>query len=405
MYRLLLREPLVRARIFATTNLQVSLAGRVAQFAHGQPFIHGFTTRRSLRSFGGFSVLVGTAEEILADTGSDDLTGRVAVTPGTVDRVSASRLRDRGAIAIVQLTGTEDLFNDIRGHLGPSRIFLADSTIESSYAPPLPSLILNSQLSQNLYRSLNAGAEVHLRYRLETALNELLEYNVGCVLPGTSDSAIVFTAHYDHLGIRDTTTTSDSIYNGFSDNAAGVGMLLAIAQTAASMTRRLDSDLVFLFFTGEELGLLGSDYFVERPPIPLDRFRAVINLDAGAPPAPPTTWRIAGGDSSALGAVAVETATSEGWTATVSPAVPNSDYFPFWRKNVPSVFLIPGAGAFEGLTADSSDALRRRWDRYHRPDDEWHTDFPLSGVARYAEFAYLVALAVERGRSGQDPNK
>jgi Zn-dependent M28 family amino/carboxypeptidase len=158
--------------------------------------------------------------------------------------------------------------------------------------------------------------------------------------------------------------------------------------------------VLLLFFTGEEAGLLGSDYYVTRPLWPLYQVRAVINLDAGAPPAPPVTWRLAGVDSSGLGATALAIAAARGWTATTSPPRPNSDYFPFIREGVPAVFIIPGAGPYEGLTADSSDALRRRWDRYHEPDDEWAEDFPFGGLRRYAEFALSLVRAIDS--SGTD---
>jgi Zn-dependent M28 family amino/carboxypeptidase len=173
-------------------------------------------------------------------------------------------------------------------------------------------------------------------------------------------------------------------------------MLLAIAR--AIRVPGPQHAVLFLFFTGEERGLLGSDYYVAHPTFPLERMRAVINLDAGAPPGRPWNWRIAGGDGTALGTLAVDVAFDRGWAATVSPATPNSDYFPFARRGVPAVFIIPGTGAYQGLSADSSRALFRRWDHYHQPSDEYDDAFPFAGLARYAEYALLVGTAVDRGR-------
>jgi hypothetical protein len=226
--------------------------------------------------------------------------------------------------------------------------------------------------------------------------------NVGCLLrgrdPALAGTAIAFTAHYDHLGI-DEPVAGDSIYNGFSDNAAGVAMLLAIAQALRQPELAPRHSVLLLFFTAEERGLLGSRWWVEHPLWPLARIAAVINLDAGAPPGRPRTWRVAGGEGSWLGALAREVAATRGWTASVSAARANSDYHPFHRLGIAAVFPIPGPGPYEGLSADSSDALRRRWDRYHQPGDEWFADFPFAGVARYAEYALAIALAVDR-RSG-----
>ncbi len=133
--------------------------------------------------------------------------------------------------------------------------------------------------------------------------------NVACHLSGADagarDTAIAFTAHYDHLGVSVPDASGDSIYNGFSDNAAGVAMLLGIAQAAArGRVPPLRHSVLFLFFSGEERGLLGSDHFVTAPPWPLERMAAVINLDAGAPPGAPVSWRLAGVDSSGIGGVA-----------------------------------------------------------------------------------------------------
>jgi hypothetical protein len=63
---------------------------------------------------------------------------------------------------------------------------------------------------------------------------------------------------------------------------------------------------------------------------------------------------------------------------------------------VPAIFLIPGTGAYEGLSADSSQALFRRWDRYHRADDEYDDEFPFAGMHRYAEYALMVVQEVDR---------
>jgi Zn-dependent M28 family amino/carboxypeptidase len=225
--------------------------------------------------------------------------------------------------------------------------------------------------------------------------------NVTCLLPGAdtsrADTAIALTAHYDHLGTSTPNAEGDSIYNGFSDNAVGVAMLLAIAQhLTRPTTPPLEHSLLLLFFTGEERGLLGSDHYVAHPAWPLERTRAVVNLDAGAPPAPPGSWRLAGVDSTGVGAVALEAARARGWTVTTSPPSANSDYFPFHREGVPAVFIIPGPDPYDGLTADSTRSLRTHWDRYHQAGDHWFPDFPFGGLVRYAEYALLVVRAIDR---------
>jgi Zn-dependent M28 family amino/carboxypeptidase len=129
----------------------------------------------------------------------------------------------------------------------------------------------------------------------------------------------------------------------------------------------------------------------------LSRIKGVINLDAGAPPGRPWSWRIAGGDRQPLGHLAQDVAADHGWSATTSPATPNSDYYPFVRVGVQAVFIVPGPGPYQGLSVDSSQALRRRWDRYHDPADEWAPDFPFAGLGRYAEYAYYIGRVLGGG--------
>jgi Zn-dependent M28 family amino/carboxypeptidase len=179
-------------------------------------------------------------------------------------------------------------------------------------------------------------------------------------------------------------------------------MSLAIAEALAEAPERPAHSVLFLFFTGEERGLLGSDFYVSRPAWPLDRTLVVVNLDAGAPPAPPVSWRLAGADSArGTGALALEIGRRRGWQVGTSPASANSDYFPFYREGVPAVFIVPGPEPYQGLSADSSKVLRGRWDHYHEAADEWSDDFPFAGLGRYAEFALELVLAADRG-GGRD---
>jgi len=158
-----------------------------------------------------------------------------------------------------------------------------------------------------------------------------------------------------------------------------------------------------LFFTAEELGLLGSDHFVEASPIPLNQISAVLDLDAGAPPGPLSSWRVATSDSG-LADVATQVGAEHGWSFSFSPARPNSDHFPFARHGVPAALLVPGSGPYDGLTVEASDSLRARWERYHQPGDEWSPDFPWSGLRRYAEVALELARGVDSTMRPAEPD-
>ena len=219
--------------------------------------------------------------------------------------------------------------------------------------------------------------------------------NVICVLPGNEGSGLLaMSAHYDHLGVA-TPVNGDSIYNGFSDNSAGVAMLLSIA-SALKAGPQLRHDVAFLFFSAEERGLLGSYHMAANPPWGVGDLAGLVNLDAGAPPAPPQAWEVVGGTQNEVGATAVRVAERNGWAVRSSSIRPNSDYYPFSLRGIHTTFLIPGARPYEGMTLEQSDSLFNRWDAYHRPGDEWSEDFPFSGVKRYAEFALEVIRELDR---------
>lgn len=384
------------------------------QFQFPQHFLPDLGTAGASAGFSGPVVYVNTP---IVPEALPELAGAVAATSGSAgEREALAALADRGAVGVLQLGADPELFTLYLRSRGVVRLYHADRGMVSSLLPPLPVVIAGPDLTRALLDGtpLAGGQPMasgplgrRVTLGLETRRRAVDARNVGCLLPGTDrrarDTAIVFTAHYDHLGVGLPDERGDSIYNGFSDNAAGVAMLLSLAKTMRQTPPPLRHTVLFLFFTGEEHGLLGSDYYVAHPLWPLARTRAVINLDAGAPPAPPSSWRLAGGERTPLGLLAVDVALEHGWSATTSPPRPNSDYYPFARLGVPAISVIPGPGAYERLSMDSSEALRRRWDFYHRPGDEWSVEFPFAGLRRYAEYAYLIALAVD-GREAS-PNR
>ncbi len=398
--------------IAAETEFSVSGPGGATRYGAPRDFLPnaGFAPSPG---FSGPAVYGATGEDLLG-AGGPPLRGTVAVIGGTLGRDVDDSLKARGAVGLVQLASDEAQYLLFVRSRGESRLRLADTSITSSFSTSLPSVVAGPSLSRRLVgpalsaapRAVPLPDSVTVRVRFER--RPVRSSNVVCLLPGmdakAKDTAIAYTAHFDHLGVGVPDSRGDSIYNGFSDNAAGVAMLLSLAQSFGRGVNRPQHSVLFLFFTGEEQGLLGSDYFVAHPLWPLARLKGVINLDAGAPPARPWSWRVAGGDRGPLGRIAQDVAADHGWSATTSPATPNSDYYPFARAGVPAVFLVPGPGPYQGLSVDSSQALRRRWDHYHDPADEWAADFPFAGLGRYAEYAYYIGRALDEGpRRPVDP--
>jgi hypothetical protein len=407
--------PVVEATIDSgRTRLALVRDGAREEFAYGTGFIPNVGTTRTLVPFGGELVYLGTPQDLLrAHDSLPPLAGRVAVVLGPfgADIRAADTLRARGAAGVIHLVGNDDAYRLYTRSRGGSRMFLDPAAgAVSSFIPDIPAVLASPALQRAIVAALPGGGErpagpvilagLRVDVSIGVSARTVPSRNVAALLPGSdpalANEVIAYTAHYDHLGISTPDEQGDSIYNGFSDDAAGAAMLLAIAKAMAAGPRPARSAL-FLFLTGEERGLLGSDYYSAHPLIPASRMVADVNLDAGAPPAPCVNWRLAGADSSTFGALAIEVARRAGWSAQAAPASPNTDYFPLLRIGVPAVFVVPGPEAFEGMTAETSDALRRRWDHYHQAADNWHADFPFSGLVRYADYALRLGYAVASG--------
>jgi hypothetical protein len=404
--------PMRRAHI-DSARLTVRTGRNSSVFA-AHEFVFNTGGEAALRGFRGPAVFLGTAEHARAASDAD-LKGRVVVLLGTLG-IDAQTLIPRwlragvqGMVLLVPDSMQFDLFARSRGD---DRFYIAATVDEPIWQSALPAIIGGPRLSRALVAQISEVvgrlarrdfAPVALDRDIEVVLHAdtepLTTSNVVGIIPGRDPALrgqyVLFSAHYDHLGVSTPDARGDSIYNGFSDNAAGVAMLLAIAQQLVRSPPA--RSIAFVFFTGEERGLLGSTYYAANPAIALDSTVAVINLDAGAPPAPPVEWRLAGGAASTIGATARTVATARGWKIEVGAASPNSDYWGFHVRGVPAVFLIPG-NQWEGLTAAQRDALRLRWDRYHRADDEWSPDFPFRGVARYAQLALSIGRALADSR-------
>lgn len=360
-------------------------------------FVWNTGGRGAFHSFGGPAVFVGTIDSIAVRRAAE-LRGKVVVLSGPMGAAAQAyvpALRRAGASGVVIALADTALFGLFARSRGDARYFVDADVDDPVWQANLPVVIAAPSLARHLqHRQRFTELPGRLEAHVETEITDVAAANVAGIIPGTDaslrDEIIAYSAHIDHLGVSTPDPRGDSIYNGFSDNAAGVGMLLGIAELMKQSPPR--RSVLFLFFTGEERGLLGSSFSATHPILPLVRMRGLINLDAGAPPAPPVSWRIAGGQDSKLGELARQIATGRQWTADLGAASPNSDYWPFLARGVPAIFIIPG-NQWENVTPEQHAALRSRWDRYHRADDEWHPEFPFSGLARYAEYAYLVGRA------------
>src|SRR5207249_10543305 len=114
---------------------------------------------------------------------------------------------------------------------------------------------------------------------IKNEMRRLDSKNVMGVLEGSEKPReyVIFTAHWDHLGIGEE-QNGENIYHGAVDNASGVASMMEIAKAAVKLQPRPKRSLVFMAVTGEEQGLLGSDYYVDNPIFPLNKTLANINI-------------------------------------------------------------------------------------------------------------------------------
>lgn len=257
---------------------------------------------------------------------------------------------------------------------------------------PLPIIGLSYETGRSLFRA--AGMElgavsnrsgppaamrgVALTISAPAKVEVVAAPNVVAVVRGSDpvlrDEYVVYSAHFDHVGVGAPDAQGDSIFNGADDNASGTSAVLAAARAFAALPQAPARSVMFVFVSGEEKGLLGSRHFVEQPPVPVERMVANINADMIGRNAPDTVVAI-GQDYSSLGPLVQSIAARHPELGlVVAPDLwPEeqlffrSDHFSFAARGVPAIFFTTGLH-----------------DEYHQPSDEAHlidTD-KLERVAR-----------------------
>jgi Zn-dependent M28 family amino/carboxypeptidase len=245
---------------------------------------------------------------------------------------------------------------------------------------------------------------IELEAKLVTQVRAFETPNVIGVVRGAkrAQEAIVFSAHYDHLGVDDVKVKAgeDGIYNGAIDNATGCAALLWLAREFVRSPARPDRSIAFLFTTAEEGGLRGSEYYASHPTFAIERIAADLNLDGLAVVGEPLDFEPLGYDRSTL-KKHVELAAREFDVALLPDSNPEfglfyrSDHFPFAKAGVPAINLKTGKklkSAVEG--AGEAFAEEYRKDRYHQPADEYDPSWDFIGLVKTARFAGRIAWRV-----------
>ena len=239
--------------------------------------------------------------------------------------------------------------------------------------------------------------------RIRSKIRAIETRNVAALVPGSDpklkDEVIIYSAHWDHLGIGDP-VNGDSIYNGAIDNATGCGILLELARAWAGRPQKPRRSALFLAVTGEEGGLRGSEFYATHPLFPPARTAINLNYDALYPWGRAKDIVIDGAQRTSVWPLAQ--AIAKRLNLTVSPdSEPEqghyfrSDHFSFAHVGIPA-FSVDHATQFAGKPAGF---YRQSWEEfnekhYHQPSDEFHNDWDFTALEQAAEFGLLLGTDI-----------
>jgi len=239
------------------------------------------------------------------------------------------------------------------------------------------------------------GATFSADYAVDTST--IVSHNVVGKIAGTQrpGEALLYGAHWDHLGIGAPDPKGDRIYNGAVDNASGVAGVLELARLF-SQAPKPQRSVYFIAFTAEEKGLLGSEYYAAHPVTPLATTVALLNLDVMNVNGPSRDVSTRGKGDADLDALVARFAKDQGRVYAHDAHLEEggfyrADHFSLAKAGVPAITLTAGLDLVTG-GVPAGEAAHRDYivHRYHQPADEWRADWDLSGAAVDLELYYAL---------------
>jgi Zn-dependent M28 family amino/carboxypeptidase len=258
------------------------------------------------------------------------------------------------------------------------------------------------QAARRDFRPVATGVTVQAR--LQNRVRHFEDRNVVGYLPGRHvarrDELVVFTSHYDHLGVGAPAEDGDSIYNGAYDNASGVSLLLEVAAALAALEDGPNRAILFMATAAEEQGLLGSMHYVRNPLFPLATTVAAINVDGANVWGETDDMLVVGGERSTLGDLVADRAGAMGLVVRPDPgpergAFFRGDHFPFARAGVPAAAIGHGL-RFRSRPDGWGAATVAEYlsQRYHQPSDRYDPGFNLAGALQQARLVLGTLLVI-----------
>ena len=229
-----------------------------------------------------------------------------------------------------------------------------------------------------------------IKAAMKMNVKEVTSSNIVAKLPGADpkmkDTYVVLSAHVDHVGIGQP-INGDKIYNGAMDNASGTAVLMDVAAELKKSHEKLKRSLLFVFVTGEEKGLLGSQYFAAYPTVSAKAMVADINIDMFLPIVPLKVLTVYGLAESDLGDDARAAAEKEGVRVQPDPqplrnVFIRSDQYNFIKKGIPALAMDV---SFDPGSPEQDVFKKWRTDRYHAPSDDLEQPVDLHAAAKYEE--------------------
>lgn len=207
--------------------------------------------------------------------------------------------------------------------------------------------------------------------------------------PKLKNEYVVFSAHSDHIGFAKT-VKQDNINNGAMDNASGTAVMLETARLFSELPEKPKRSVLFVSVTGEEKGLLGADYFVRNPTVPVKSMVANVNLDMPILTYPFADVIAFGASHSDMKASVEKAAGNAGITLSPDPwpqqaLFTRSDHYAFVKQGIPAVFMVPGLKS-KDPNIDGSKAFGEFLaSHYHKPSDDTSQPFNWEAAKTFTQ--------------------
>lgn len=254
------------------------------------------------------------------------------------------------------------------------------------------------------FMPVKTGLQVKLNLKSETKTFD--SPNVIGIVEGSDaklkNEYVIYTAHWDHLGIGEADKSGDKVFNGAYDNASGVAATLGIAEVLAKLPKkqRPKRSFLFLYPTAEEQGLLGAEYYAQNPVVPLSKTVANINIDGVNFFGKTSDFMPLGADRSTLMSFIQEVAKERNLTIESDQRPEQgfffrSDHFPFAKVGVPAVSIQHGDAFLEPLSGEAKRFFEGyNANYYHQPSDQFYDWWDMSAMIQEAEYGLAIGLKI-----------